>query len=172
MRRPPPDLIYTLLDKTSRRSQSSDSASASCGAHPIVSSREWRGRPIGPLGRLAKAREASRQLLLQRGRSLAQRSSFGPLAQADDWVGSLLLADLQDGLPRRLAGLKGRVIQGLLRAPSGHHEIAEHREFPDGHALASQQKAGQPNVCSPRVATYPRFGPNTQEYGGFWPSVP
>src|SRR2546430_8171432 len=79
------------------------------------------------------------------------------------------LADLQDGLPRRLAGLEGRVIQGLLRAPGGHHEIAEHREFPYAHALASEQKAGQPNVCSLRVATYPRFGPNTQEYGAFGP---
>src|SRR5207244_7802632 len=87
-------------------------------AHPSglklrVSSREWRGRPIGPLGRLAKARGAWRQLLLQRGRSLTQRSSFGTLAQADDWVGSLLLSDRQDGRPRSLAGLEGGEISGL-----------------------------------------------------------
>src|SRR5206468_7403432 len=82
---------------------------------PIVSSRAGRGRPIGQLGKAWQrgARSASRQLLLQRGRSLTQRPSLGPLAQADDRVGTLLLADLQDGLPRRLAGLEGRVIEGL-----------------------------------------------------------
>src|SRR2546430_17150989 len=82
------------------------------------------------------------------------------------------LADLQDGLPRRLAGLEGRIIQGLLRAPGGHHEIAEHREFPYAHALARRAKGRPAKRGLPSSRDISQVRPQHPGIRSFWPSVP